>query len=138
MKYFKIKIGYDEHEFIPIDEKELPTAVYCFMTESKGIFNNGVCRGKDIIAISEDWHKAMGWNPTHVMENEDWAEIKSKGILKKYTGVIGYVKEKVQELMNNGQTNLISKMEVPDHVDDSEGDKRIGGMKSIGDILPKS
>lgn len=109
MKHFKIKTGYNESEFIPIDESELDAAIHIFITESKGVFKNGVVRGKDIIAITEDWHKEMGWYPTYKMQSEDWEELKKKGITKKYQGVIGQAKEKVSYLVKINQLHLLGK-----------------------------
>lgn len=109
MKYFKIKIGYGENDFVPIDETELETALYIFLNDLKGIFKNGVVRGKDIIGITEDWHKEMGWNVGYKLGPEDWAELQKKGILQKYTAVISLAKEKVQYLLNKGRKDLIGK-----------------------------
>jgi hypothetical protein len=109
MRYFIIKTGYGENEFIKIDESELETALYAFMSDSKGVFKNGVVRGKDIIAIREDWHREMGWNYTHVMEVEDWAELMDRGVSSKYAGAIQGAKEKVQYLMQTDQLNLLGK-----------------------------
>ncbi len=114
MKYFKIKFGYSEHEYIGIDDSELDAAMLCFLSDSKGVFKTGVVRGKDIIAISEDWHKEMGWNPTHDLGDDDWAEIRGKGVDKKYVGVIASAKERVQYLMQTNQTHLVGKnVDVP-------------------------
>jgi hypothetical protein len=111
MKYFKIRIGFGngDDRYIGIDETELESALYCFISNSKGIFKNGVCRGQDIISITEDWHKEMGWNPEHNLGSDDWNELKAKGISQKYIGVIGAVKEKVQYLISTGRTNLIGR-----------------------------
>ena len=109
MRYFIIKTGYGENEFIKIDESELDTALYAFMSDSKGVFKNGVVRGKDIIAIREDWHREMGWNYTHVMEVEDWAELRDRGVSGKYAGAIQEAKDKVQYLMQTNQLNLLGK-----------------------------
>lgn len=133
-RYFIIKTGYGENEFIKIDESELDTALYAFMSDSKGVFKNGVVRGKDIIAIREDWHREMGWNYTHEMEAEDWAELNDKGITQKYTGAIQEAKEKVQYLMQTNQLHLLGK-EV-EGFNTKKIDSR-GGVKSIGDIMAK-
>lgn len=135
-KFFKIKTGYDGEQFISIDETELESALYCFMTDSKGIFKNGVCRGKDIINISEDWHKVMGWNPTHELDSDDWNEIRSSGTEAKYHGLIGSVKEKIQYLVRTKQENLIGKnVAIPELKKTPRKELGNGGMKSIGDII---
>ena len=109
MKYFKIKIGYEEDAYISIDQSELESALYVFLSDSKGIFKSGVVRGKDIISISEDWHKEMGWNKGYQMNEDDWADLEHKGILKEYAGIIGKTKEKIQYLISTNQQNLIGK-----------------------------
>lgn len=109
MKYFRIKVGYGESEFVSIDETELETAIYIFLKDSKGVFKNGVVRGKDIIAITEDWHKEMDWNVGYKLQDVDWAELKDRGITKKYKGVIAGIKDKVQYLVSSDQAELIGK-----------------------------
>jgi len=132
-KYFKIRIGYGEGDdrFIPIDETELESALNCFITNSKGIFKNGVCRGQDIISITEDWNKAMGWNADHVLDSDDWNEIKSKGVFQQYIGIIGNTKEKIEYLISTNQQHLIGKnadIKLP------EKPKEISeGVKSLSD-----
>lgn len=137
MRVFKIKTGYDDSQFISIDETELESALYCFMTDAKGIFKNGVCRGKDIIGITEDWHGAMGWNPTHVLDDDDWNEIRGRGVADRYAGYIGNIKEKIQYLISTKQEHLIGKnVEIPELKRSPR--KELGGgggMKGIGDIL---
>jgi hypothetical protein len=134
--YFKIKIGYD-NEFLHIESLEdLEKAYFAFATNNKVIFSNGeACRGGDIINITEDWHKEMGWNDTHELQDDDWNELRAKGIVKKYTGIKGGVSEKVTYLRETNQTNLIGK-----NVDvgfKPRNEIRGGGVKSIGEIIGK-
>ncbi len=109
MKYFKIKIGYGESDYIPIDETEIESAFQVFITESKGIFKNGVVRGKDIISIVEDWHRVMGWNQSYKMGAEDYAELSQKGIDREYRDFLAKKSEKVKYLLSNNQAELIGK-----------------------------
>lgn len=109
MKYFKIKTGYGEEEFVSIDETELEIAFFIFLNDSKAIFKSGVVRGKDIISIKEDWNAAMGWNKNHQLQPEDWADIRNKGVDALYTGAISNIKEKVQFLIETNQQHLIGK-----------------------------
>ena len=109
MKYFKIKTGYGPDDYVQIDESELETAYYIFMTEGKAIFSGGPVRGKDIVGISEDWHKEMGYNRTYELGPEDYAHFQEKGITQKYKGILANVKDKVMYLMQSNQTNLIGK-----------------------------
>lgn len=113
VKYFKVIKGFRSDEFIPIDETELDKAIYAHMTGKVVAFNNGSINGSSINSVMPDWHKAMGWNYAHVMEVEDWDEIRSKGVERKYQGAIGESKEKVQYLMQTNQLHLLGK-EVPE------------------------
>lgn len=106
--YFKIKLSYN-NEYLSIDEKELETALFAFITDGKAIFKNGVVKGSSILSISEDWHKEMGWNDGYKLQDLDYAELNRKGITAKYTGVIGKAREKVQYFISTNQTHLIGK-----------------------------
>ncbi len=111
MTYFKVKTGYGANDFISIDNvQDVEKAQYAFLTDAKVMFSNGqICRGRDIIAIKEDWHKEMGWLPTYEMTPFDWADIENKGVIKKYTGLLGTAKDNVQTLVNSGHLDLIGK-----------------------------
>ena len=135
MKYFKIKVGYGENEYVPIDEDELETALFVFLTEGKGIFKNGVVRGKDIIGITEDWHKAMGWNKGYELSADDWIDIKEKGVQAEYQGLIGEKKEKIQYLIQTNQQNLIGKNVEVIGFENKKQLSRGGGIKSIREIM---
>lgn len=131
--YYKIKTGYNELDFVPIDQSELETAFYAFLSDSKAIFKNGVVRGKDIIAITPDYHREMNWNYTHKLNVDDFAELRKLGIESKAMNLLETAKEKVQYLIKTNQTNLIGK-----NVDiglKSRNEIRGGEIKSIGDIL---
>jgi hypothetical protein len=107
MKYFKIRVGYGDQEYVSIDETELESALAVFMTDSKGIFKNGVVRGKDIIGITEDWHRVMGWNPGHKLQPEDHAELVRSGVKREYAGLIEAAKLKVQYKLGGGSDRLL-------------------------------
>jgi len=50
-----------------------------------------------------------GWNESYEMGDDDWAELKRKGIIGKYTGLLGEAKENVQTLINANRQDLIGK-----------------------------
>lgn len=108
MRYFKVKTGYGAEDFIPITEKELDSALYAFVTDSKIILDGGPVNGKNIITITEDWHRAMGWNYGYKMGPEDFEDIQALD----YKGVIAQAKARVTNLIKTGQTNLIGREEV--------------------------
>ena len=109
MKYYKVKIGYNESDYVSIDDSELELALYIFLTDGKAIFKSGVVRGKDIIAITEDWHKALGVNPKWKLDADDWNEIHKRGIGREYKGSITIAKMRVQFLIESKQEHLIGK-----------------------------
>lgn len=130
MKYFKIKTGFRAEDSISITESELESALYAFITDSKGVFRNGAVSGKNIISITEDWHKAMGWNAGHVLGPDDYAEIREK--LTGYTGMIAAAKDRVQGHMASGRLELIGKNV---GIEAKLSVQRIEGMKSLSDSM---
>jgi len=127
--YFKIKIGFSPNGYIHINSlNDLEKAQFAFITGQRVLFDNGeACRGQDIMRIEEDWHKEMGWNSSYRDENgdvkgyelgdDDWADIKSKGIDKKYLGIKAASKMKVEYLLETKRPDLIGKgveVEVPE------------------------
>ena len=137
MRYFKIKVGYDKDEFVSIDETELELALHVFLTEGKAIFKNGVVRGKDIIGITEDWHKAMGINPEWKLGTDDWNEIEKRGLKTAYKGMISGAKDRVHHLIKTKQEHLIGKnVEIPE-LEAPKIELREGKTKSISELLTK-
>lgn len=86
MKKIKLKIivGYREEQRYTIDSEEAHKAYYLFRNpEARAVFSNGVAIvGKNIMGIEPDYQATMGWNPTHILENDDWNEIKDEGVDK--------------------------------------------------------
>jgi hypothetical protein len=84
MTNLKIKIitGFRKDQYYTIDAEEAHKAYYLFLNpEKRGVFKNGVAIvGQSIQGIEPDFHATMGWNPTHVLDSEDWNEIKGRGI----------------------------------------------------------
>ena len=87
-----------------------------------------IIRGKDIISITEDWHKAMGWNEGYKLTELDYADIRKKGIDRQYAGLLSQAKDNVNHYINSGQTHLIGKKPL-------EIKQLSGGVKSIGQII---
>lgn len=84
MKNFKVKIvvGFRQDQVYTIEADEAHKAYYLFLNpDERGIFKNGVAvRGADIQSIVPDYHASMGWNPSHLLNDDDWNEIKGKGV----------------------------------------------------------
>ena len=104
---FKIITGFRDDQFYTIDESEIHKAYYLFMNpESRTIFSDGVAIiGKNIQGIEPDYHSTMGWNKTHRLDTDDFNEMREKGILQKFTGIMSKGKE-VAELAIQNQNLL--------------------------------
>jgi len=108
MRFYRVQISYDR--FISISsEEDLQKALYAFMEDKKIILSNGAVDGKMIMSITEDWNKAMGWNPNHKLDTNDWAEIKKSGTEKLYNGHLAQIKDYVNRLVSERKENLIGK-----------------------------
>jgi len=92
----KIKIitGFRDEQYYIIDGEEAHKAYYLFdHPEARTIFNNGVALiGKNIQGIEPAWNETMGWNPTHRVGDDDWNEIRRKGIDKGLRGLLSRAK----------------------------------------------
>ena len=109
MRWFKIEIGYDAMDYVPIDETELDKAVYIHLTGKVGAFKEGSVSGKNIIAIRPDWNRAKGWNDGYQPSQDDIADISKVG--RYYQGAIEEAKQRVHDLIASGQTDLIGKQD---------------------------
>lgn len=100
MKNLKIKVicGYRADQQYTIDIEESHKAYYLFIhPNERGIFRNGVAiRGQDIQSIVPDYHATMGWNPSHILQGDDWNELRSSGVLKQLTHIMSSAKEIAQ------------------------------------------
>lgn len=77
MEYkYKIHLGYDQNNFIPIDEDELPRAIAAHMTGGKAAFRQGSVSGTQITAVTPDWHAALGYSYGYRFQPEDWGDVK--------------------------------------------------------------
>lgn len=135
MRYFKVKTGFKEEDFISINENELEAALYAFMTDSKVIFKNGATTGKNIMEIKEDWHKAMGWNTGYRLQPEDFEQINRE--CKNYRGLLAKAKENVQHLIRSGKTELIGKTDYSQMRALPQGDNGKNGPVHIMQLLPE-
>lgn len=106
MRYFRVYIGYGKNDYVVVDEDEIETALYCFLTDNKGVFKNAPIRGKDIITFKPHYHAHTHWNadyePTHA---DDFAQIARD--CPTYDGIIEYYTDRVKYLMQRNQTSLL-------------------------------
>ena len=94
----KLIVGFRRDQEHSIDANEAHKAYYLFLhPESRGVFSNGLAiKGSQIEEIVPDYSGSMGWNPTHVMDNDDWNEIRDKGVDRKLMGLISAAKDIAQ------------------------------------------
>lgn len=103
MKYYRVYTGFTD--YIPIDSTEIEKAMYAFITGNPVAFQDGATTRID--RIVPDYHRAMGWNPGHKLEADDWNELARDGVKQSYDRALGIVRDRVQLLMDTGRTNLI-------------------------------
>jgi len=96
----KIKVGYGENQYYIIPDEEAHIAYYLFAHEdAKAIFSTGVAlRGKDVMGIEPAWHETMSWNPSHKLTDDDWNEIRNKGIDTKLRRRLSTAKDVAQHI----------------------------------------
>ena len=101
MKNLKVKIisGYRKDQTHIIDADEAHKAYRLFMNpDERAIFKNGLAIvGQDVRGIEPDYNASMGWNDSHVLDNDDWNEIRSKGVDKQLRDVLYLAKEVAQK-----------------------------------------
>lgn len=91
----KIKTGFREDQYMIINAEETHKAYYLFThPEERAIFSNGVALiGKNIQEINPAWNEIMEWNPTHELDDDDWNEIRGKGVDRKMRNLLAEAKE---------------------------------------------
>jgi len=135
----RISTGFSGDQKFIISNGEAHKAYYLFLNpEKRGIFENGLALiGKDIKDIQPDYHSEMGWNPSHRMGDDDWAEVRKRGIDTELKKVMTLAKE-VSALIPS-RPELIGKnlfeCAISLGISGEEKKELKGGMKSIGDLL---
>lgn len=97
MRYYNVRTF---SEIIPIDETELPRALYAQISGKVVILKNGSISGNSIFSITPNYHKAMGWNSEYKLTPDDYSEINRR--CKDYQGKIGDVKMIITSAMKDG------------------------------------
>jgi hypothetical protein len=78
--FFKIKTGFGENDFISITEDELPMALRAQLSGKIALLNGGSVAGNNIISITPDWNRMLGFNPTYKLQPEDYKRIGDKKV----------------------------------------------------------
>lgn len=107
MKYFRVKYGYNNDEFISVDEKEMPMAMRAHISGKKGVFKEGSISGDKIIVIVPDWQRVMGWNRTYNLMSEDYDEIGSK-TQREYQNLLQETRFQIENGSQNITLGLLS------------------------------
>jgi len=136
----KLIVGFrrDQEHSIPADEAH--KAYYLFLhPDERGIFSNGLAiKGDQIQEIVPDYQGTMGWNPTHMLDSNDWNELREKGITDKMQRILSIGKEVAQKAlpqeMNTPLSQLIAQ-KYPQLTESAE--RREGATKSLKELLPK-
>lgn len=112
----KIKLitGFRQEQYLVIESEEAHKAYYLFLhPEERGVFNSGLALiGKNIQEIQPAYNETMGWNPTHVLDDDDWNEIRAKGIDVKMRDLlaeakkVAYLAEKDKRMLNEPLSTL--------------------------------
>ena len=107
MKYYKVKLGYNEDDYISVSETELPKAITLFLEGTgRGLFDDGAIRGQDIMRIRPDWHKLRGWNRSWKMQDSDYADIQH--LESPYRDVYQLAEEIAKQAMQQNHRELLS------------------------------
>lgn len=78
----KVKVGFGVDQYYIIPDEQAHMAYYLFMhPDARAMFSTGVAiRGQDIMSIEPAWNESMGWNPSNKLTDDDWNEIRNKGV----------------------------------------------------------
>ena len=97
MNNLKVKIitGFRKDQHYTIEADEAHKAYYLFLNPSeRGVFKNGVALiGQNIQGIEPDYNATMGWNADHVLDGDDFNELKSKGVDRQLRDTMFQAKE---------------------------------------------
>ena len=93
---YKIKVvcGFRKDQEHTIDANEAHKAYYLFNhPEQGGTFENGLAlKGRDIQKIVPDYNATMGYNPTHVLTDDDYNEMNKDGVVAKLGNIMASAK----------------------------------------------
>lgn len=94
----KIITGFRKDQEHTIEADEVHKAYYLFLhPDERGIFNNGLAiKGSDIQSIVPDYNATMGWNKSHILDDDDWNEINRLGVDRKMRDLLCESKELAQ------------------------------------------
>jgi hypothetical protein len=110
MDNLKIKIvtGFRQDQCHSISIDEAPKAYYIFMNpEKRAVFSGGLALvGQDVRKIEPDYHGTMGWNHSHMLDGDDWNEIRRSGVERK-------LRDAMQVAQQIAYTNRMDLIQLP-------------------------
>lgn len=80
MKHYRVKYGFNKDDFYSIDETELRKAI---VAQTKGqifICDEGTIAGNNIISISPDYNRALGFNRDYTLTGEDYDQLGTRAV----------------------------------------------------------
>lgn len=111
-KYFKVKFGFHQSDYVSVDELGLQKAVYSMYSKKPVQIGDTFIQGDKIISITPHYHKYTGWNEFYEpKEAEDFLQIKRD--CPDFEGYVESTKNYVAQLMQSGRVNEIGKSEIP-------------------------
>lgn len=101
--YIRVYTGLRQDQFHSISMQEAHKAYYLFRhPEERGTFENGVALiGRNIQEIKPDWNGTMGYNPSYVLQDDDWNSIRNEGVEGKMRLLIQKAKEVSEMIQDN-------------------------------------
>ena len=136
MKYYiKLICGFRKDQEYSISMQEAHKAYYLFDHRDQfGTFDNGLAiKGSSIDRIVPDYHRTMGWNPTHQLDGDDHNEMRKLGVEQKMHFLMAEAKEigarGLPEQLNQPLNQLIGKI--------PEATKEFKGPQSMKQLMEK-
>ena len=106
-RWFRVKYGYSNGEFISIPEDYLAKAIYSKQKQTLFSYDDRIIDGKEIKTITPDYHKHTGWNSWYEpKDSEDFRQIERDS--PDYTGSIEKATSIAIESIRTGNTALLS------------------------------
>lgn len=132
----KLIVGFRRDQEHSIDAEEAHKAYHLFFNpEARTVFSNGIAiKGDQIQEIVPDYQGTMGWNSTHILDNDDYNELRQTGVQAKLQKYLSLGKE-IAKLGNTEDLNVPISVLVKEKYSKllSPKTEYIGGMKRIGE-----
>lgn len=100
MKYYRVKYGYGKDDFYSVDEDELPGALRAQVNGGIFVCSEGTISGNNIMAVSPDYNRLMGYHRDYMMSGEDYNRL-SVSTQRGYTALL-----EESKLALSGKENL--------------------------------